>query len=66
MGSIDEMLLFGKLVELKSFGSAADSLRMSRFLVSKKINHLEDRLGVQLIHRTTRRLDLTEAGRAFY
>jgi DNA-binding transcriptional LysR family regulator len=66
MESIDDILLFNRLVELKSFTAVAETLQTSRSLVSKRLNRLEDRLGVQLLNRTTRRLDLTEAGRTFY
>lgn len=60
------MLLFARLVELRSFTAVANSEQMARSLVSKRITRLEDHLGVQLINRTTRRLELTEAGRTFY
>ncbi|WP_455209074.1 LysR family transcriptional regulator [Kaarinaea lacus] len=66
MDYIDDMLLFGKLVELKSFTAAAEVLQLSRSLVSKRISRLEDHLGVQLVNRTTRRVELTEAGRTYY
>ena len=66
MTPLDDLILFAKLVELKSFTAAAESLQLSRSLVSKKISRLEERLGVQLLNRTTRRLDLTEAGRTYY
>ena len=66
MEPIDDMLLFSKLVELKSFTSVADALQLSRSLVSKRISRLEDHLGVQLVNRTTRRVELTEAGRTYY
>ena len=66
MEPIDDMLLFSKLVELKSFTAVADTLQLSRSLVSKRITRLEDHLGVQLVNRTTRRVELTEAGRTYY
>lgn len=66
MELIDDILLFSKLVELKSFTAVAEVLQTSRSLVSKRLSRLEDRLGVQLINRTTRRLELTEAGRTYY
>lgn len=66
MGPIDDMLLFTRLIELKSFSAVAEAENISRSLVSKRISRLEDRLGVQLISRTTRRLELTEAGRTFH
>ena len=66
MPPLDDLILFAKLVELKSFTAVAESLQLSRSLVSKKISRLEQRLGVQLLNRTTRRLELTEAGRTHY
>jgi len=66
MDSINDMLIFSKLVELKSFTAVADQLQLSRSLVSKRLSRLEDYLGVQLIYRTTRRLEPTEAGRTYY
>ncbi len=66
MTPIDDLILFAKLVELKSFTAVAESLQLSRSLVSKRISRLEEHLGVQLLNRTTRRLDLTEAGRTYY
>ena len=65
MKSIDDMLLFSRLVELKSFTSVADELEISRSLVGKRISRLENDLGAQLINRSTRQLELTEAGRTF-
>ena len=66
MNALDDLTLFAKLVELKSFTAVAESLHLSRSSVSKRINRLEARLGVQLVHRTTRRLELTEAGRIYH
>jgi len=63
---LNGMSLFVKVVESKSFSEAAEKLGISPSAVSKKISRLEDRLGVQLLNRTTRRLGLTEAGAAFY
>lgn len=66
MDDLNGMSLFVKVVESKSFSEAAEKLGISPSAVSKKISRLEDRLGVQLLNRTTRRLGLTEAGAAFY
>ncbi len=49
-----------------SFAAAADRLELSRAVVSKHIKHLEERVGTRLLERTTRRVALTELGRAFY
>ena len=55
-----------RVVDAGSFTRAAEQLRLSRPVVSKYVSRLEDRLGVRLLNRTTRRLSLTEAGRIFH
>ncbi len=57
--------IFAAVVDKGSFTAAADALGISRPVVSKQVSQLEKRLGVQLLHRTTRRLHLTEAGEIF-
>ncbi len=61
-----EMQAFAAVVDAGSFVQAADVLEMSKPTVSRYIADLEQRLGVRLLHRTTRKLSLTEEGRAFY
>jgi len=56
---------FSAVVENGSFTAAAEILGKSRPVVSKQISLLEQHLGVQLLHRTTRRLHLTQAGEVF-
>jgi len=63
---LDDMALFARVVEARSFSGAARSLGLSKSAVSKRVTRLEERLGVRLLHRTTRRLSLSEAGRTFY
>ena len=63
---LDAMALFARVVEAGGFSSAARELGLSKASVSKRIARLEDRLGVRLLNRTTRRLSLSEAGEAFY
>ena len=58
--------VFVRVVQAGSFSVAAKQLGMPNSTVSAHVSRLERRLGVTLLHRTTRRLDLTEAGRAFY
>ncbi len=60
------METFARVVESGSFSRAARDLHMTPSAVSKMIGRLEDRLGVRLLSRTTRKLSLTEEGRAFY
>jgi len=66
MDNINEMQVFARVVDAGGFSSAARSLSLSPSAVSKQITRLEDRLGVRLLTRTTRRLNLTEEGDAFY
>lgn len=58
--------LFAEVVAAGSLSGAGRRLRISLSMVSKRLAHLEQRLGARLIHRTTRRLSLTEAGERFH
>ena len=66
MDRILSMQVFAKSVEAGSFSAAADALNLSSQLVGKHVQALERHLGVRLLHRTTRRQHLIEAGEAFY
>jgi DNA-binding transcriptional LysR family regulator len=57
--------IYAAVVDQGSFTAAAEALGISKPVVSKQVSQLEKRLGVQLLHRTTRRLHLTEAGEIF-
>lgn len=57
--------MFVAIVDSGSFGRAAERLALSPTMVSAHLARLEDRLGAQLIHRTTRRFTLTPQGRLF-
>ncbi|GAB5468513.1 MAG: LysR family transcriptional regulator [Rhodospirillales bacterium] len=61
-----EMNAFAAVVEAGSFTGAAGAKGLSKAALSRHVAQLEDRLGLRLLNRTTRRLSLTEAGRAFY
>jgi DNA-binding transcriptional LysR family regulator len=61
----ESMQVLLKVLELGSLSAAARALRLSPSMVTKHIDALESRLGVRLLHRTTRRLTPTEAGRNY-
>ena len=61
-----EMEVFVRVVDLGGFSAAARALRMTPSAVSKLIARLETRLGARLINRSTRKLQLTPEGTAFY
>jgi len=63
---LNDTLIFVKVVEHGSFISAARALRLPKTTVSRKVQDLETRLGAQLLHRTTRKLGLTEAGNIYF
>jgi DNA-binding transcriptional LysR family regulator len=63
---LNDTLIFVKVVEHGSFIAAARILRLPKTTVSRKVQELETRLGAQLLHRTTRKLGLTEAGNIYY
>jgi DNA-binding transcriptional LysR family regulator len=66
MDRLSSMAAFVKAVEMGSFSAAGDAMQMSAQLIGKHVNHLEQRLGVRLLNRTTRRQSLTDFGREFY
>lgn len=63
---LDDALIFTRVVECHSFTQAALGLGMQKSTVSRRIALLEERLGVRLLNRTTRKLRLTEVGQAYY
>ena len=57
--------VFTRVSALGSLSAAARALRMSQTMATKHMAALEDRLGIKLLHRTTRRMTLTEPGRSY-
>lgn len=66
MDRFGEMQAFAAVVDAGSFVRAADALQVSKTAVSRLVADLEARLGVRLLHRTTRRLSLTAEGEVFH
>jgi DNA-binding transcriptional LysR family regulator len=62
---LTSLQVFVKVAGLGSLTAAAQALAMSQTMATKHMAALEGRLGVKLLHRTTRRLTLTEAGRRY-
>lgn len=63
---LNDMALFVEVVKAKGFRRAAESLEMPNSTLSRRITNLEKAIGLRLLHRTTRRLELTEAGQVYY
>ncbi|MFT4172060.1 MAG: LysR family transcriptional regulator [Rhodocyclaceae bacterium] len=66
MDKYQEMRVFAAVVDAGSFVAAADVCGVSKAAVSRHVGELEARLGVRLLHRTTRRLSLTAEGEVFH
>jgi DNA-binding transcriptional LysR family regulator len=66
MDRLTSMSVFVKAADLGSFTAAGAALGLSSQMVGKHVGFLEERLGVELLRRSTRRQSLTAAGRAFY
>ena len=65
MDRFHEMRTFTAVVDAGSFVRAAEDVGLSKAAVSRIVSELEARLGVRLLHRTTRRLSLTPEGEVF-
>ena len=63
---LNKLLIFAKIVQHKSFTKAAEHLGMDKSTISTKLSQLEANLGVRLLNRSTRSVNLTEAGAKYY
>src|SRR5258706_8644512 len=63
---LNDIVVFTKVVETRSFTGAAEQLGLPKSTVSRKLAQLEERLGVRLVQRTTRKLALTDIGEAYF
>ena len=66
MDPLEGVAAFARVVGDGSFSAAAHRLKISKSAVSAQVQRLEERLGIRLLNRTTRRISLTEAGAAYY
>lgn len=66
MNPFEEMRTFVRVVETGSLSAASERMEIAKSAVSRRLSELESRLGVQLLNRTTRRINLTESGRQYY
>src|SRR5258707_4696178 len=66
MDRLTSLEVFSRVVETGGFSAAARKLNMSTTMVSNHVQALEERLGVRLLQRTTRKVNLTEVGKAYY
>ena len=66
MLDLNDILVFARVVEAGSFTAAARLLGMPKTTVSRRVAALEREVGVRLLQRTTRSLNMTDAGRLYY
>src|SRR6201997_5763353 len=66
MDRLTSLTAFVRVVDHGGFSAAGRKLNMSTTMVSNHIQALEERLGVRLLNRTTRKVSVTEVGRAYY
>ncbi len=66
MELLNDMALFVEVVKARGFRNAADAVGMPNSTVSRRISGLEKAIGLRLLHRTTRKIELTEAGLIYF
>lgn len=66
MELLNDMALFVEVVKARGFRHAADAVGIPNSTVSRRISALEKAIGLRLLHRTTRKIELTEAGQIYF
>ena len=66
MNLFEDMQVFVRIVDAGSITKAAEQMNTVKSAISQRLSRLESRLGNQLLNRTTRTQNLTEAGRIYY
>lgn len=66
MQDLNDMIFFAEVVDRGGFAAAGRALHIPKSRLSRRIAELEERLGVRLLQRTTRKLSLTEAGQVYH
>lgn len=66
LSNLNDIALFVAVVRARSFRRAADGMDMPASTLSRRISHLEKSIGIRLLHRTTRQIELTELGRVYF
>src|SRR5215831_12979392 len=66
MDRLTSLTAFVRVVDAGGFSAAGRKLNMSTTMVSNHVQALEERLGARLLNRTTRKVSLTEVGKAYY
>jgi DNA-binding transcriptional LysR family regulator len=66
MNKLEAMQIYVRVAEMASFTQAADSLGLPKASISTAVKQLEREVGTRLLHRTTRKVEMTQDGRVFY
>ncbi len=66
MELLNDMALFVEVVKARGFRNAAEAVGIPNSTVSRRISALEKAIGLRLLHRTTRKIELTEAGQIYF
>jgi len=66
MELLNDMALFVEVVKARGFRHAADVVSLPNSTVSRRVSNLEKAIGLRLLHRTTRKIELTEAGQIYF